>query len=703
MSLINNPHLKEFHELTLPLTCLKGIGPGRAALLGKKGLYTILDLLYFLPIRYQDRTRLSPIGTAIPGDNCLVRGRVIYGKEERFYRRRLFKILIQDESSSMELVWFNYRKQHLTNLAIPGTDLIAYGPVNLNRNSRQIIHPEVTRLDKDNDEELSGFCPVYSSVSGISEKMLRTLIKDALDFCHSFVVDHLPEGLLLKHNLPNLMQAIEHAHFPPRGSLIDQLNRSDTSSHHRLMFDRFFLVMLTIAHKKKTREELSVPAFSVPYNLSRKIKKFFPFSLTSHQERAVKEVENDIASKRPMNRLLMGDVGCGKTVIAAISAYISVQNNKQTAIMAPTQVLADQHMKYFSSLSGVMGFQPILLNGNLKKAERNKIYKKIKEGRYNMVIGTHSLIQEALSFKDLGLVIIDEQHRFGVKQRALIGSKGDNPHILVMSATPIPRTLAITVYGDMDISMIREYPEGYIPAETYIINKDRKKWAFDIIKERLSIGQQAFVICPTIEESKETDLRSVRDMEERFKKALSPPYRIDIIHGRKKKKKKEQVMTAFYKGKINLLVGTTVVEVGVHVPNATIMVIEHPERFGLAQLHQLRGRVGRGTKRGLCLLIQDDKWSEENASRIKVLASISDGFEVAQKDLELRGHGELTGMKQSGMGDLNLGEIMRYPDLLLAAREEAEKVVDSDPGLLRPDHSILRDIMESALQKPLDL
>jgi ATP-dependent DNA helicase RecG len=404
-----------------------------------------------------------------------------------------------------------------------------------------------------------------------------------------------------------------------------------------------------------------------------------------------------------MKRLLVGDVGCGKTVVAALAAYMAVQNRKQVAVMAPTQILAQQHFDYFIELSKDMGFSPVLLSGDQKPKERERIYEAVQAGIHNLIIGTHSLIQKELDFAGLGLVIIDEQHRFGVRQRALLEKKGNNPHILVMTATPIPRTLAITVYGDMDLSMIQEYPRGHQPVDTYIVEEKEKRWAFGLLKERLSAGQQAFVICPAVDESEEMELKSVHEMHDRLKGALTPPYRIGLVHGRLSSAQREKNMDDFHKGRIHILVGTTVVEVGVHVPNATVMIIEHPERFGLTQLHQLRGRVGRGQTRGTCLFIKPNQISTEALSRLKILVETHDGFQIAQKDLELRGHGELMGMRQSGLGELDISEMIQEQELLISAKREAQLLLASDPGLQKSEHRLLRDMIESILDKTMDL
>jgi len=702
---IKDTHLRQIQNLTLPLTHLKGVGPRRALLLDQKGLHTILDLLFFTPIRYEDRTRISPVSHIEEGVPVLVCGRVILGREEKFYpsRKRLFKILIRDRESELELLWFQYRKPHLTRFSTPDMELMAYGTIKTNRGKKQMVHPDITIPDRKGAEETLGFYPVYSSVQGISGHILRSLISRSLDNYLDYIQDPIPYEILCRLGLPDLRQAIKHVHSPPKESSIDQLNRFDTPFHKRLVFDRFFLVMLSIAFRKRARERVSIPIFSVSWELMKDLSRVFPFKLTAHQIQAIDDIERDLMSGQPMNRLLQGDVGCGKTVVAAVAAYMAIQNNRQVAMMVPTQVLANQHMEYFSSLSENMGFRPALLTGSLKEMERRNLYDKISNGRYNLVIGTHSLIQEELSFSDLGLVIIDEQHRFGVKQRALMDKKGKNPHLLVMTATPIPRTLAITIYGDMSISVIKEYPDGHMPVETHLMDEGRKRWVFDTLRQRMNSGQQAFVICPVIAGSEDMDLKSAQEMADRLRKTLTPPFRIGLIHGRLSPDQRVKIMDDFRKGVIHLLVGTTVIEVGVHVPRATIMIIEHPERFGLAQLHQLRGRVGRGSQRGICIMMLSKNLPEKVISRLKILAENHDGFHIAQKDLELRGHGELTGMRQAGMGELDFSEMLMEPQLLLEAKREAQRLIGTDPELLQPENGQLKMMIESIMEKPLDL
>ena len=705
LNIKRDAHLKSIQTLTLPVSTLKGVGPKRALFFSRKGIRTVLDLLFFTPIRYEDRTKVTPVHEAQEGIPVQVRGKVVFGKEEIFFRsrRRTFRILIRDDRTDLELLWFNYKKPHLTAVAIPGSTLLVFGTMTSNHGRRQMVHPEVMTLAGDDTGERLAFYPVYSMVEGLSSAMVRSLMMRALQEHLPSIIDPVPKQVAGTLSLPSLEEALQSVHFPPRTFSIASLNAGQTDFHKTLLFDRFFLVMLTIAFRKQERKNKVCPSLSLCTSALDEVRRAFPFAFTRDQTRAVHDILRDLSAGRPMSRLLLGDVGCGKTAVAAVAAWACVRNNGQVAIMAPTQVLASQHLDTFTGLSEKMGFRPALLTGTLKRNEREDLHRKIREGGCNLVIGTQALIQEDLVFRNLSLVAIDEQHRFGVRERALIDRKGNNPHLLVMTATPIPRTLAMTVYGDMDVSLIKEYPRGHVPAKTRLVYEADKREVFDFLRARLSQGDQAFVICPVIEGSEDMELKNAKEMAQKLAKILSPPYRVGLMHGRLPLQERESVMADFRSGRIGLLIGTTVMEVGIHVPGATVMIIEHPERFGLAQLHQLRGRVGRGSDRGVCFLMASAGLSENALTRLKVLVDHHDGFEIARKDLECRGYGELIGMKQTGLGELDLSEMMREPDLLLLAKEKADLLLDSDPQLADPRHHALKGFVESILARPIDL
>jgi ATP-dependent DNA helicase RecG len=698
-----NRYLKQVQPVSRPLSTLQGIGPKRAGLFARKGIHTLLDLFFLTPLRYEDRTSVRSIRETQEGVISLIRGRVVVGGEQRLFpgKTRIFKILLRDASGEMELLWFHYRKPHLMRFTSPGTELFVCGMVRTNRGRLQIIHPEISTWD--GNEDHLGFYPVYPSIAGISPTLLRATIRKALQDYGDSISDPVPESITEALGLPRLTEALRYVHFPPADSSFPLLNDYQTPFHRRLLFDRFFLVMLTIASRRKAAGGREGLKWTCPPGLAENLSRFFPFSLTRDQETAFRRIIHDLGSEKPMNRLLLGDVGCGKTAVAALAAYVGIMNNARIAIMAPTQVLASQHFDYFSSLPREMRFRPMLLTGALKKAEKQEAYEKIRTGSCNIVIGTQSLIQDGLLIPGLGLVVIDEQQRFGVRERALMDRKGKNPHQLVMTATPIPRTLAMTVYGDLDISVIKEYPAGHKPVLTRMVKTTEKRKVLDFLRERLALGQQAFVICPVIEQSEDRDLKSAMETAAKLKKILSPPFEVGLMHGRLANHEKDAVMGDFRCGRIRVLVGTTVVEVGVHVPYATVIIIEHPERFGLSQLHQLRGRVGRGSERGFCLLMVSEGLSEKALSRLQIMTKSRDGHEIARKDLEERGHGELIGMRQAGLGELDLLEMIREPDLVLRAKEMADALLDADPELAHPCHRSLKTFVESILTKPIDL
>lgn len=680
--------------INYPVSALKGVGPKRAHLLSKKGLKTISDLFYFIPNKYEDRSRILPISKIKTEENVLVKGKVKWAGEEKLFgpKKRLYKIIIEEDTRQIELIWFNLKKQFFSSISNPGHDLLVYGKVKKSGNKIQIFHPDVSPFEK--DAKPPGILPLYPSVEGVSNKILRSIIKAALDNYLELLIDPVPSALLEETGLPDLKNTIGSLHFPEEKTDIDSLNNSDTLFHKRLIFDRFFNLILKIHYDKQQIEKISVKPLEITEKTYRKIKDFFPFVLTDDQFNCIKEIYGDLVSGKRMNRLVMGDVGTGKTVIAAAAAYMVIKNRFQVTLMAPTQLLAEQHMNYIKSLPLAMGFKPVLLTGNLKKPVREQIYESVENGIYNIVIGTHSLIQEKLNFLNLGLVIIDEQHRFGVHQRSTIIDKGRNTHVLTMSATPIPRTIAITLYGDRDISIINQYPASRVPVSTILIERSEKRWILNTLSEKVSAGNQVYVICPIIDESEDNELKSVVEMTKSLRKILSPPYRIEYIHGRMDPVNKESVLRDFRSGEIDILVSTTVIEVGIHVPNASLMIIEHPERLGLSQLHQLRGRIGRDGRGGTFILIMPENPSENSIKRLSIMAECDDGFEISRRDMEFRGHGEITGTRQSGFSEFEISDIINYHDLLKKAGELVRDIISTDPDLTLPEHRNLKSMVD---------
>jgi ATP-dependent DNA helicase RecG len=698
-------YLEKIPELGQPLTSLKGVGSKRAGLLAEKGIKSMLDLFYFLPTRYEDRTRLVVIDDAADGERVWVSGSILSAREEFFprSRKRLFRVLVEDPSGRMHLIWFHYRKAYLSRIAKKGASLLAFGRIQESGPQKQMIHPEIIPGIPEQTKDFLAVNPVYPAIDGVSQRTVKLLISEAFRLYGDCLPDPLPAPIRQCRNLPDLVRALREVHMPPAENSVRLLNAMETQGHRRLRFDLAFRSMLNLSLRKTARKRRPVKPLTVPADLEKRLHASLPFALTGGQRHALQDILRDFRTGYPMSRLIQGDVGCGKTVVAAVAAYVAIRNEKQVALMAPTQVLARQHWASFRKLSGTMGFEPALLTSSLKAPERERIYEEIREGTVNVIIGTQALVQDSLSFSHLGLAIIDEQHRFGVRQRALLDSKGNRPHVLAMSATPIPRTLCMTFYGDMDISTIRESPKGRLPVVTRLVERSRKTSVYRFLKKRLEAEQQALVICPVIEAGEDEDLKDAVEMAGKLENLFSPQFRVALIHGRLPALQKDAIMEDFRNGRIHLLVSTTVVEVGLHVPNASVMVIEQPERFGLAQLHQLRGRIGRGPVQGVCLLMLSEHLTEQARQRLAVLTRSTDGFEIARKDLELRGHGEIMGVKQAGTGEWDVLDVLRDPDLFVAAREEAEKIVQEDPGFTRSSSLPLREILEPEWKKPLEM
>ncbi len=692
--------LKGIHSINHPVSVLKGIGAKRALSLQRRGVHTVIDALFLIPLRYEDRTKIIPIRMAEEGNTLIVKG-IVKSSGESFIsrRRKIFRIEIDDGTGTLHLAWFNYNKRHMRALSTLKGEILSYGKITNMSGSRYMFHP---RLIPPKSWKPC-YYPIYPKIEGIPEEVLRNAIRDAVSRFKEDIIDPVPEWIPKEFNLPDLKDTISQLHDPPLSYTLDQLNAMETPFHRRLIFDNLLLFILTSSWLREKRFLTDAPELRSPREVIKMAEEYLPFDLTGDQIKAIKEICSDIKRPYPMNRLLMGDVGCGKTVVCAISAWICALNKRQCAIMVPTQILADQHMEYFSSLPAEMGFRPVLIKGNLNTNEKKRIYSMINKGSYNLVIGTHSLIQEGLHFKDLALVIIDEQHRFGLRQRIDLTLKGKSPHLLVMSATPIPRTLSMTLYGDMDISIIKEFPRGRGVCRTEIVKRSRKRWIYEELICRLKRGEQAFVICPLITDSDGTGLKNVLDMTFQLKRLLEPAYRVGLIHGALSYEEKAEIMDKFKRKKISVLVGTTVLELGVHIPDATVMIVEHPERYGLAQLHQLRGRIGRGAKDSICFLVIPDKLNDKALERLKVLEKSNDGFYIAERDMKLRGPGEFTGAKQWGKTEIDLDLLLRHIDILENSKRIADRIFGSDPWLMKRENVYLRMLLERRLSLISDI
>lgn len=677
---------------------LPGIGPKRAAILYEMGIYNVYDLLNYVPRRYIDRTNIKKINEIRLNEWVTVVGKVEnFGlvKNRKMSGSR-FRLIISDETGYLSLVWFK-GAQYFQNAFETGEYLAVYGKVDYYNHEKQIAHPEFDRLDDEDDTDFmhtGSIIPLYPTTEALRKKWLdsrgfRRLIKPLLPVTDA-IPDPLPEPLRLKKDLMNLSESYREIHFPTN---TERLQRA----LYRFKFDEFFYLELMMAYqKKRVRLQPDGIRFEKVGDKTRQLIEQLPFQLTEGQKQALKEIREDMKSPYPMNRLLQGDVGSGKTVVALLAILMAVENGYQTAFMAPTEILADQHYIVLQEYLWGMDIPVVLLKGGQKKSEREKILSDILDHRASIVVGTHALFQESVKFAQLGLIIIDEQHRFGVMQRAEIRQKaveaGFNPDVLVMTATPIPRTLAMTVYGDLDVSVIPELPAGRQPIRTAVRDESSRAKIYDFIRKEVSAGHQIYIVYPLIEQSEKLDLKAAVEAYEQLSGKVFPELRLGLLHGRMGSAEKQNIMKAFKDRQTDILVSTTVIEVGVNVPNATVMVIEHADRYGLTQLHQLRGRIGRGAEQSYCILMTDKKdLSEDALKRMTVMTETQDGFKIAEEDLNLRGPGEFFGTRQSGMPELKLAHLIYDRPILIAARQEAFAIIDQDPHLRHPAHVLIRE------------
>lgn len=693
-------------ELKKPVQFLKGVGPKVAQKFAKKDIHTIEDLLFFLPRDYEDRRHLIPISNLKEGQKAVVFGEVIKSGVVYTSRRKVFEAQLTDGTGILLLRWFNFKEFFLRNLLQSGKRVYTIGEVGKFGRVFEMVHPEIIPEGEEDklELELGKIVPVYSAVEGLSERQLRKIIKNAVEDYADFLENFIPREFLKKRRLLPLNLAIKKLHFPEDEKDLSLLKKEESVYHKSLAYDEFFFLELALALKKsKVKKEQGI-SFRTD---GEKVKAFLaklPFELTSAQKRVLEEIKKDMASPVPMNRLLQGDVGCGKTVIAFIAALIAIDNGYQVAMMAPTEILAEQHYHNFRRYAQLMGVNVALLSGGVPPAKKREIHHGLATGFIDFVIGTHALFQERVEFKRLGLVIIDEQHRFGVLQRAALRekAKGITPDTLVMTATPIPRTLGLTIYGDLDLSIIDEMPKGRKPVITKLFIEYNKHKAYEAVKEELRKGHQAYVILPLIEESEKLDLKAVTTYGEELQTKFFPEFKVGILHGKMSSLEKEKIMHQFKRKEIDILVSTTVVEVGVDVPNATVMVIEHAERFGLSQLHQLRGRVGRGEAQSYCFLIAYKISMESEAyRRLQILCQTNDGFKIAEEDLKLRGPGDFLGTKQSGYLEFKKADLVKDYPILLWAREDAFSLIEKDPDLSK--HPILKEELTRRWEERLKL
>jgi ATP-dependent DNA helicase RecG len=668
---------------------LKGVGPVRAELLASRGIRTVEDLLYYTPFRYEDRTRLTRIRDLVPGQTTTVFARVLTcGLMRTRSGMYIYDLAASDSTGMLRCKWFNAVYLEKNKVFHSGQQVFFYGKVDRDRygtGTMEIIQPQFEILPEEEAEggnslEMGRVVPIYESMASLGPRVLRRLMWSALEGVDGQIPDRLPATVVQKNRLLDRATAVRQTHFPPGEPDLDKLCAFRTPAQVRLIFEEFFSVGAGLALKRRKAKSLAGVEFRVKDSARQAIRKILPFHPTSAQKRVLKEIVDDMCSVRPMNRLLQGDVGSGKTIVAIQAAILAIENGYQVALMAPTEILAVQHYLYIKQLFRPLDYRVELLISARKAGEKAEIKRDVGAGAVHLVIGTHALIEEDVRFAQLGLVVVDEQHRFGVLQRFELMRKGYHPDVLVMTATPIPRTLALTLYGDLDFSVIDELPPHRTPIVTKLMEEGDRERAYTFLREKVRRGEQAYVVCPVIEEGGKLDLKPAVRMYEQLARNVFPEFRVGLLHGRLASEEKEDMMQRFKRGEVQILVATTVVEVGVDVPNATIMLIEHADRFGLSQLHQLRGRIGRGSKKSYCLLMAEERRSEISQERLNTMVATTDGFRIAEIDLKLRGPGEFFGTRQWGIPAFRVANLLRDQEILEWAKREAAEFVANPPS-----------------------
>ncbi|MFQ5851197.1 MAG: ATP-dependent DNA helicase RecG [Candidatus Binatia bacterium] len=693
--------------LQTPIRFLKGVGPIRAVMLESLGLKTVEDLLYHLPFRYEDRREIKKIHLATIGRKDSFVGKLLY-LNKRYIRQgrgQMLSGVLADESGSLNLVWF-HPKPYMTRQLKPGQYLIVHGKVEGGRGTeKKIVHPEFEPIDPGDEEEREKILPVYLKPGGIPMRTMRRWITQALITYRDFLPSFLPPHMAQWHQLTDLKKALTEIHRPEKSADIFSLNEFRSAAHRSIIFDEFFYLQLGLALQRKHRTLLKgISLTAHEEGLTWRARALIPFNLTSAQERVLEEIYQDMESSRPMQRLIQGDVGSGKTIVAWFAAVRAIENGYQAVLMAPTELLAEQHFYHLKPFAEKLRISAALLTGSIPAGEKRNLTQRIERGEIPFMVGTHALIQEGIRIPRMGLGIIDEQHRFGVFQRMALRrlamwrgstvSSLPQPDILLMSATPIPRSLAMVLYGDMEVSSLDEMPPGRTPVHTKLFNERERPRVYEMVRTEVRKGHQAYIVYPLVEGSERLPLRDATGMAVEFSQDVFKEFRVGLLHGRMAAEEREEVMRRFKEGDLQILVATTVIEVGIDVPSATIMVVEHAERFGLSQLHQLRGRVGRGEDPSQCLLVHYGINSQEALKRLRVIEKVQDGFKVAEADLHLRGPGELLGTRQSGLPDFRLANLARDSELLLEARREALNWLSKDPSLSQRESWALKEILK---------
>ena len=650
--------------LEKPIQYLKGVGEKRAALFNKKGIKTVEDLLYFFPRTHEDRSVLKPISQCAEGETVCINATAYNDPQDRYVRRNMLitSLVVFDDSGMINIVWYN--NKYIKNNLKAGGKYIFFGTVTKSKQGRlQIVAPV---FEKEGNERFTGkIVPIYPLTANLSQKIVQTTMETAIAEAGR-LEEYLPEHLREKYMIAELNFSMQNIHFP-----IDF--ESYNIARTRFVFEELLVLQLALRERRAKNIENKGKTFA-DVKCIRDLTASMPFELTGAQKRTINEICRDCMSGKQMNRLVQGDVGSGKTAVAAAAIFMAVKNGYQAAMMAPTEILASQHASSLGELFETHGIKTAFLSGSTKAKEKREILAKIAAGVVQVVIGTHALIQENVEFKNLGFVVADEQHRFGVEQRAKLMAKGENPHMLIMSATPIPRTLALILYGDLDISIIDELPPGRKPVKTYSVNSNMRKRVYDFIAENVKNGMQAYVVCPLVAETEKSDLENAEELAKKLDE-MYPQIRVGLMHGKMKPKEKDEIMSGFVSGEIDLLVATTVIEVGVNVPNANIMAIENAERFGLSQLHQLRGRVGRGGEEAHCVLITDTD-NELTKKRMDTMCQSNDGFYISEEDLKLRGPGDFFGTRQHGLPEMKIANLFEDRDILKLSQQAAKEVTE---------------------------